>query len=153
MGQQTNTPSLPRNLFDNGWSPEGCVEYCHQWQCPHHHGAQYPQPINCKALGVDHHDKPRCGHMDHLAVLARGLDTAAHLTTAMISVTMLNIIESIMPEYALAKVHHYLRREYCKPANMRVQDYFQRLVFINTQGRSYRPSQASPDMLDNDVTQ
>jgi hypothetical protein len=74
----------------------------------------------------------------------------------MIMVVLFDIIKSMMPRHALAKVHCYLRREYRKPADMGVCDYFQRLVFINTQelslllpfGLSAVQSFMDPDLLD-----
>jgi hypothetical protein len=47
-------------------------------------------------------------HMDHMAVLAKDLDTTDNLMTAMITLTMFNIIELIMPRHSLAKVQRYL---------------------------------------------
>jgi hypothetical protein len=53
-------------------------------------------------------------HLDHVAVLAEALDTPDNLTTAMISVTMFDVVESMMPRHSLAKVQHYLRCSHCK---------------------------------------
>jgi hypothetical protein len=50
----------------------------------------------------------------------------------------------MMPRHALARVHHYLQRTYHKPADMRVHDYFQCLVFINTQELPLPPPFAVP---------
>ena len=55
------------------------------------------------------------------------------MTRIVVQMILNSIIEVMVPRHALQKVKRYLRREYRKPAGMRVRDYFQRLVFINTQ--------------------
>ena len=43
-------------------------------------------------------------HMDHLAVIAKDLDSTVNLTAAMIILTIFKIIESMMPRHSLVKV-------------------------------------------------
>jgi hypothetical protein len=47
-------------------------------------------------------------HADHLAVIAEDLDSTDNLTTAMIVLTIFEIIKLMMPQHSLVKVKHYL---------------------------------------------
>jgi hypothetical protein len=78
-------------------------------------------------------------HTNHLAVLAQDLDSPDNLTTRVIGLTIFEIIESMMPQHSLVKVQCYLQHECRKPADVQVRDYFQRLVFINTQELTLLP--------------
>jgi hypothetical protein len=69
----------------------------------------------------------------HIAIMAEELNDPDNLTRIVVSMVLNGIIEVMVPRHALQKVKRYLRREYRKPAGMRVRDYFQRLVFINQQ--------------------
>ena len=69
----------------------------------------------------------------HMDILATAINDANNMTNVVVQLVLTTIIEVMMPRHALQKVKRYLRREYRKPAGMRVRDYFQRLVFINTQ--------------------
>ena len=69
----------------------------------------------------------------HRTILATELNDADNMTRIVVQMVLNSIIQVMMPRHALQKVKRYLRREYRKPAGMRVRDYFQRLVFINTQ--------------------
>ena len=55
------------------------------------------------------------------------------MTNDVITHALNQVIDQMMPRHALQRVQRYLRREYRKPAGMRVRDYYQRLVFINAQ--------------------
>ena len=74
-----------------------------------------------------------------MAIMATGLDHADNLTTNVIKLTPFEIIESMVPLHALVKVQRYLRHECRKPADMRVRNYYQHLVFINTQELTLLP--------------
>ena len=69
----------------------------------------------------------------HTDILASPITHADNMTPAVVKLALRNVIELMMPRSALQKVQQYLRRECRKPAGMRVRDYYQRMVFINTQ--------------------
>ena len=84
-----------------------------------------------KDRAVDANPDPN--HVDHLAILAEPLTNEENMTPEVVKSTLRNVIEIMMPRNALQRVQRYLRREYRKPAGMRVRDYYQRMVMINTQ--------------------
>ena len=69
----------------------------------------------------------------HIDIMGEELNNPDNLTRIVVQMILNSIIEVMVPRHALQKVKRYLRREYRKPASMRVRDYFQRLVFINQQ--------------------
>jgi hypothetical protein len=64
----------------------------------------------------------------HMAIMATPLDHEENMTPNVITDTLNQVIDSMMPRHALQRVQRYLQREYRKPTDMRVRDYYQHLV-------------------------
>ena len=72
-------------------------------------------------------------NVTHMAIMATPVNHEDNMTPDVITHALNQVIDQMMPRHALQRVQHYLGREYRKPAEMRVRDYYQRLVFINAQ--------------------
>ena len=68
-----------------------------------------------------------------MAIMATPVNHEDNMTPDVITHTLNQVIDQMMPQHALQRVQRYLQREYRKPAKMRVCNYYQRLVFINAQ--------------------
>jgi hypothetical protein len=67
----------------------------------------------------------------HTTILAESLDMTDNLTPNMVKVVLFDIITSMIPRHALAKVKHYLQRRFHKPVDTTVCEYFQCLASVH----------------------
>jgi hypothetical protein len=68
----------------------------------------------------------------HDAIMASERNDPENLTVEVIDLLISDIIHGMVPRHAITHVKRYLSREFLKPKDWSVRDYYQRLKYINT---------------------